>query len=328
MKQLKQKLPISIDPDTAARNLLRWWGRRNPYMRTLPIYIWRSIQNFLSDGMRGSAALAFYAILSIFPLTLLIAVGISRLLSPAVAQEQIANALALFAPAETVELLQANLADALEQGRQFGLVAVAGLVWAATGLFSNVTRSLDLIFQVPSSRSLWRQRAIAALIAVMLIVLVGASFLTAGILRLVQAALLNQTNIWVAISSYFLPIGLNMVIFAMLFRYVPARHVYWDAVWPAAIFGALGWELARWLFGLYLTNIANYQFVYGSIATVIVLQFWAYLISAVFLFSAELCARLNEWFQNNNEARRAERYAELFDEGQRRRASSRLPKAG
>jgi len=59
-----------------------------------------------------------------------------------------------------------------------------------------------------------------------------------------------------------------------------------------------------------------------------VLQFWAYLISAVFLFSAELCARLNEWFQNNNEARRAERYAELFDEGQRRRASSRLPKAG
>ena len=30
-------------------------------------------------------------------------------------------------------------------------------------------------------------------------------------------------------------------------------------------------------------------------ATVIVILFWANLIAAIFLFSAELCARLNEW---------------------------------
>ncbi len=305
------KLPITLDPERVGKSLLRWWGHRNPYMRTLPIYCWRAVRNFLHDGMRGSAALAFYFILSIFPLTLLLAVGIGQILGPAVAQEQIANGLSLFLPGETVNLLQANLSDALEQGRQFGLVAIAGLVWAATGLFTNVTWSLDVIFQVPSSRSLWRQRAIAAVIAIMLIFLVAASFLTAGILRLVHAAL---PNIWVTISSYFLPIGLNMVIFAMLFRYVPARHVYWDAVWPAAIFGALGWEVARWLFGLFLTNIANYQFVYGGIATVIVLQFWAYLIAAVFLFSAELCARLNEWFLSNTQVTRAQRMTDIYAE--------------
>jgi membrane protein len=274
--------------------------------------------------MRGAAALAFYTILSIFPLTLLVAVGVSRLLGPAVAQEQIANGLSLFLPGETVNLLQGNLIDALQQGRSFGLVAIGGLVWAATGLFSNITFSLDLIFQVPSNRSLWRQRVIAAFMAIMLIMLVAASFLTAGVLRLAQTVLLNQPNIWLTISTYFLPIGLNMVIFAMLFRYVPARHVFWDAVWPAAIFGALGWELARWGFGLYLTNIANYQFVYGGIATVIVLQLWAYLIAAVFLFSAELCARLNEWFQSNYEERRKERHQILFED---RRRSPKLPKA-
>lgn len=303
---------------------MRWWGRRNPYMRTLPLYLWRAIANFFRDGMRGSAALAFYAILSVFPLTLLLAVGISRIVGPAVAQEQIANGLALFFPTETVFLLQANLVDALQQGRSFGLVAVAGLLWAGTGLFTNVTFSLDLIFQVPSSRSLWRQRVIAAFMAVMLIVLVAASFLTAGILRLVQVAFLNQPNVWLTISSYFLPMGLNMVIFAMLFRYVPARHVFWDAVWPAAIFGALGWELARWGFGVYLANIANYQFVYGGIATVIVLQFWVYLASAVFLFSAELCARLNEWFLHTYERRYYEQQGFILDEAP---PIPKLPKA-
>jgi len=81
----------------------------------------------------------------------------------------------------------------------------------------------------------------------------------------------------------------------LLFRYVPARHVYWDAVWPAALIGAIGWEVAKTIFGWYLGNVANYQFVYGGIATGIVLLFWAYLIAWLFLFSAELCARLNEW---------------------------------
>lgn len=318
------KRSLSIKPEIIGRQMLRWWGKRNPHMRTLPIYLWRAVRNFFRDGMRGSAALAFYSILSIFPLTLLMAVGISRILGPAVAQEQIANGLALFLPAETVDLLQNNLADALAQGRSFGLVAIAGLLWAATGLFSNLTWSLDVIFQVPSNRSLWRQRVVAAFMAIMLIVLVVASFLTAGILRLVQAALLNQPNIWITISTYFLPIGLNMVIFAMLFRYVPARYVFWDAVWPAAIFGATGWELARWGFGLFLTNIANYQFVYGGIAAVIVLQFWVYLISAVFLFSAELCARLNEWFISHQAGRTQDQRRYLFEA----RRQPKLPKAG
>ncbi len=309
-----RKRLINLTPETIAAKLLRWWARRNPYMQTLPIHIWRAVQNFFGDGMRGAAALAFYAILSIFPLSLLLAVGISQLLGPAVAQEQIANGLALFLPAEAVEQLQTSLTEALQQGRQFGLVAIAGLLWAGTGFFNNVTWSLDLIFKVPSSRSLWRQRIIAAFIVVMLIFLVAASFLTAGVLQLVRAALLNQPPVWINISSTFLPIGLNMVIFALLFRYVPARYVYWDAVWPAAIFGAFGWEVARWLFGLYLRNIADYQLIYGGIATAIVLQFWAYLVSAVFLFSAELCARLNEWFEYNHARRRTSRRREVFGE--------------
>ncbi|MEO0563418.1 MAG: YihY/virulence factor BrkB family protein, partial [Chloroflexota bacterium] len=171
-------------------------------MRTLPIYLLRATTNFFRDGMRGAAALAFYSILSIFPLTLLLAVGISRILGPAVAQEQIANGLSLFVPLETVVLLQDNLTDALDQGRSFGLVAIGGLVWAATGLFTNVTFSLDVIFQVPSNRSLWRQRVIAAFMAIMLIMLVAASFLTAGILRFAQTVLLNQPNIWLTISTY------------------------------------------------------------------------------------------------------------------------------
>jgi membrane protein len=151
------------------------------------------------------------------------------------------------------------------------------------------------------SRGMVRQRLIAIIMGLTLVVLVVASFLTSGVLRLVSALTPGLPNLWVRIGIFFLPIGLDVVIFALLFHYVPNREVHWDAVWPAAIFGAIGWELAKQGFEWYLTNLANYAIIYGSIATVIVLLFWAWVIASVFLFSAEVCARLNEWLIEEEE---------------------------
>ncbi len=268
--------------------------------RALPAYVREAYTGFMRYGTRQSAALAYYAVFSIFPLSLLLAVGISRLVGPVFAQQQIQLGLNTFLPpaAESVVgVIEVNIAEALEQSRSFGLVAIVGLGWSALGLFANITTALDHIFHVPQSRSLWHQRLIAILMSVILLVLVAASFLTSGVLRLLTALLLERPAVWLTIGTIFLPFGLNMAIFALLFRYVPARTVCWDAVWPAAIVGAAGWELAKTGFSWYLRTVANFQFVYGGITTAIVLLFWAYIIAAIFLFSAELCARLNAWLE-------------------------------
>ena len=277
--------------------LRHWWLRRSPSTQSLPKFIWRAVTNYarLGSGPRQAAALSYYAIFSVFPLTLLLAVGIGKLVGPAVAQEQIAQGLELFLPEATVDDIQVVLADALQQSSSFGLVATAALVWAATGLFTNITLALDSIFDVPAARSIWRQRLLAIIMGLTLVVLVLASFLTSGVLRLFSALSPGNPNIWVSIGTFSLPLGLDMVIFALLFRYVPAREVHWDAVWPTAVFGAIGWEFAKRGFEWYLKNLVNYSIIYGSIATGIVLLFWAWVIASIFLFSAELCARLNEW---------------------------------
>jgi membrane protein len=288
----------------------QWWKTQDHATRVLPAYLREAFANFSRTGTRQAAALAYYAIFSLFPLTLLLAVAISKLLGPTTAQSQVANALAIFLPGNTSIDLQRDIALALEQSASFTLVAVAGLIWAALGLFSNITWSLDLIFAVPARRSLWRQRVTALLMALVLIILITASFVTSGAFRLVTAVFLERPNVWITIGSVFLPLGLNIVIFVMLFRYVPARHVHWDAVWPAAIFGGLGWEVAKAGFQWFLANVASFQFIYGSIAAAIVLLLWAYLIAAIFLLSAEVCAQLNAWFLMRQEKEIERLYAE------------------
>lgn len=299
------------------RRLDQWWATHPAMTRALPTYLARAISNFFNYGARQAAALAYYAIFSIFPLTLLLAILLSRVITPVfepvIAARQIEFGIEPFLPpaaTQTLQLFQDNLTQALEQGASFSLIAVLGLIWSGLGLFSNITSSLDFIFHVPSSRSIWHQRMIALMMAVALIVLLVTSFLASAALRLVAALFLERPSIWINIGAIFLPLGLNMVIFALLFRYVPARRVHWDAVWPAAIFGGIGWELAKWAFSWYLTNVANYQFIYGTLSTAIILLFWAYLIASIFLLSAEFCAQINEWLLDRHWQEEAEQFLE------------------
>lgn len=277
-----------------------WWVRQPEATRSLPSYASRALANYWRYGARQAAALSYYAIFSLFPLVLLFSILFSRLVGPVLAQQQVSYALASFLPSATTDafqFLETNITQAFEQSGSFTLIALAGLIWSGLGLFSNITSALDFIFQVPKGRSLWRQRLVASAMALAFLVLLIMSFLTSAVMGLVSAVLFNSPGLWVSIGTFFLPIGLDMVIFALLFRFVPARRVHWDAVWPAAIFGAVGWELAKSIFGWYLTNVAssNYQFVYGTLATGIILLFWAYLVASIFLLSAELCAALNDW---------------------------------
>lgn len=297
-------------------DLSDYWQRQEEATRELPVYLRNAVVNFYGTGTRQASTLAYYAIFSIFPLTLLLAVLIGRILGPVTAQTQIVSALGLFLPADTAQLLQQNISDAMRQSESFTLIAIGGLLWSALGLFSNITYSLDEVFAVSARRSMWRQRLVALIMALILVVLVTASFVTSAVLRLISASLLGQQSNWLTIGTIFLPLGLNMVIFALLFRFVPTREVHWDAVWPAAIFGAVGWELAKSGFVWYTATVANVQFIYGGIATAIVLLLWAYLIAAIFLFSAELCSQLNQWYIARHERELRQLFIEVDDEPQ------------
>ncbi len=279
------------------RTLLRWWSRQNYALRTLPGYLWAAIRQFSVSGSSQAAALSYYAIFSVFPATLMLAVGINALLGPSVDSDRlIGQGLALFLPEATVQILQDNIAQALAQGGGFTLFALVGLAWSALGFFSNLSSYIDMVFGASQHRSMWRHRLVAALMAVILLLLIALSFVTSGLLRLFSSFILGSGQTWLSLAALLLPFSVNLLIFVLLFRFVPQVSVRWEAVWAAGILGAAGWELSKGLFIWYLDHFGNFAVVYGSIATVIVLLLSAYLTSSVVIFSAGLCAQLDRWY--------------------------------
>ena len=117
------------------------------------------------------------------------------------------------------------LGESLEQSSSFGIAALLLILWSSLSLFSNLTASLDEIFQVPERRGIWKLRIQALGMSLALVILMVASFLTSGVLRLLSVLLFDQPSFWLTIGIRFLPFGLDVVIFCLLFRFVPARFV-------------------------------------------------------------------------------------------------------
>ena len=282
--------------------LTRWYAGLEQASHGLPRYLIRAWTDFNQRDTRYAASLAYYAIFSIFPLILLTVTLLSGLMGPAAARDQILRLVSSFFPGDTLKLIEDNVALALQQRESFGLIAVVGLAWSALSLFSNLTVALDNIFHPSSWRPMWHKRLLALLMTLSLGLLLLVSLLTSIILRMIGILLLDRPSTALAITTLFLPLGLNVAMFALLYRFIPRVHVRWDAIWPAAVFGGIGWDLAQRLFGWYLNNFSTFSLIYGSLGTVIVLLIWVYLSSAILLLGAEFCAALNEWMTDREAA--------------------------
>jgi membrane protein len=278
----------------------RWWILANTLTDGLAHHLWRAIYRFSKHGLREAAALSYYAVFSLFPLMLLLIVIIGTVLGPAAAHNQIDVVLRLFLPVSTASYLQDNIAEALKQRSSFGLVAAITLLWSSLGLFSNLSSALSRTFRDTNPRNTWHQRLIGLMIMLALGILLTASVLTTVVFNLIDLLVFYQSTSWVTMGALIVPLSLSVAIFAFLYRFIPRRQVRWDAIWVAAFLGGGAWEIAKRLFAWYLDNLASYNLVYGSVATMIVLMLWVYLTGIIILLGAEVCVSLDDWMNRKS----------------------------
>lgn len=282
----------------------RWWILANAMTDGLLQHIWWAIDRFSKHGTRESAALSYYAIFSLFPLALLLIVGVGTVLGPAAAKNQIDGVLRIFLPASTANFLQDSLAQTLEQRGSYGLVAGISLAWSSLGFFSNLSSALSRTFRDHQGRQEGYNTIISRIYGIGMMTALGvllvASLATTVVFNLIDLLVFYQTTSWVSTGALIVPLSLSVAIFAFLYRFVPRRRVRWDAIWVAAFLGGGAWETAKRVFTWYLDNMASYSLVYGSVATMIVLMLWVYLTGIIILLGAEVCVSLDDWMSKRS----------------------------
>ena len=76
------------------------------------------------------------------------------------------------------------------------------------------------------------------------------------------------------------------------YRYLPQRPPPWRHAFIGGLILAILWEMAKHLFSNYVTTLAVYSRLYGSLLFVVLFLLWTYYSALLFLFGAEIVRRL------------------------------------
>ena len=246
-----------------------------------------------------SAALAYYALFSLFPLLLLAISTIGFMLEAGVPLAVDAQSLVLQASEQALpqatELVEQIIVTTRQTRGGTGIIGLIVLIWSASHFYTHLRLSLNVIWDTGLPHGIigavrLRATALAMVLSTsfLLVLLVVSDALLAIIARYVTLLPWSDT-VWL-LGRPLLITGLTATLFALLYRILPSASVRLVDVWPGAIVAAVGWELLKWGFVWYATSFADWTRLYGPIAGVIGLLLWLYLSAQLVLFGAEFSA--------------------------------------
>lgn len=249
----------------------------------------REFQN--DNGFTMAAAIAYYALFSFFPVVLLMITVSSFFFSSATAQKEVIAWVEKYMPASG-NLVRANIGYVLRVRGTVSLLAILGLLWSSSGVFSALDRAVNRAWDVTELRPFWQQKLLAfgmILGAGGLLVLSISSTTLFSVVRRLGLSLTGW-QLFGNLFSTLLSVTPTILIFLLLYKILPNTTVRWSDVWLGAILTGLGWELAKYLFTWYLTDFASYNLVYGSVALIIAFLAWSYYTGVIFVWGAEFTA--------------------------------------
>ena len=245
-----------------------------------------------------AAGVAYYALLSLFPLLLgLLALG-GILLSSEGTYQGLLSFVTENLPGSKA-FVEQNVGEVVEFRGVVGVGAILGFLWTASIGFGAVARSVNRAWGIRVNRPFYVAKPLHILMALA----VGALFLiSTSATSVIEVITDPERDFGIPAQEFFLqlglghlalrmvPWGINIFIFLMIYRFAPNCKTYWRYIWPGAVVAAVLLEVSKGLFLWYLDNLAIYNQVYGSVTSVIVLLFWIYVSALILILGAEIGA--------------------------------------
>jgi membrane protein len=254
---------------------------------------------------RLAAALAFYTVLSLAPI-LVIVIAIAGIAFGEVAvRGAIIDTIQGLVGTEGAQAIRLVMENAARPGHSTAAATagLATLLFGACGVFIELKDSLNTIWDV-------RQRPGRGIFGTIkdyffsLSMVVGIGFLLMA--SLVVSAALSAFGIFIGgimQAGYILPRALNFIIsfivitflFALIYKVIPDAEIGWSDVWIGAAATSLLFSVGKFLIGLYLGH-STVGSAYGAAGSLVIFMIWVYYSAQVFLLGAEFTQVYSERF--------------------------------
>ncbi len=242
-----------------------------------------------------AAAISFYAVLSIIPL-LLVFISVSGyvLESSEQAFQQVSDFLIAVIPSSATSIIE-FLHNFVQKKNVFGAIGLVGLIWAGSRIFAVVEDSVNVVWKVEEGRAFWKSKILslglvpASVLTLIMSILLTAIFTiaTKRTVPIIGLSISELTFFW-RLLQLIIPILASIILFTLIYKFLPNRHIPLLSALVGAIVAAVFWEAAKILFDIYVQKYASYTKVYGSFGTLVIFVFWIYYSAFILLVGAEV----------------------------------------
>lgn len=262
--------------------------------------LYRALSDFGEQhGSVYAAAISYYAMFSIVPMLVFIATIFGFVSRGTELQTRVVGAILNQVPpsAGYRDDIQNVVSISAAQGGLLTLLGFIGTIWTASNLFTILRRALNLAFDIPNARPFITGRLVDMLsilgVGILVLLSLGATA-ALGIIRAVSSDIFHGwlVNLGWGVVFFLLPFVLSFGVFMMIYRVVPNRLIDRRDRMIGALLAALGFELVKIGFTIYVANFSSYQQVYGAIGGIVAFLVFVHLESTIIIVSAEIAGEL------------------------------------
>jgi len=237
--------------------------------------------------------LAFFLVLSMIPLVALIATIASNFF---ISMDSLVDLINTTFPKDAAELIYQAIGGK-DLNLNIVIFYISAFILASNGPHSMIIGS-NLLYRV-EDKSLISRRMKALLMTVVLVLLfvflllvpVFGDKIVSIIIEVVDKESISHI-IRITYSFLKYPISLFFIFFCVQLLYImaPDQHISLKSTTYGALFTTITWILSTEVYSFYVEVFAKYNLLYGSIANLIILLLWMYLLSYIFVFGMALNA--------------------------------------
>jgi membrane protein len=259
---------------------------------------WHAVMEMAdSDDLTFAASIGYYALLSLFPILLIIISILGSVTASDANRLAVLSFVFRYFPRQ-FDFISAQL-DAFRQTPiRLGIGGALALLWASLGVFNAINAAVNHAWGVEKKRNFWTHRMFSFLMLVAAGLLLLAALLLATAVQVVEARwfanfqwsnpeLTVLRGLTVRYAAFLLP----SVVFGLIYYFVPnVSDILVKDVWLGALVTGVLWDIGLKGFSWFVRDTSRWTHIHGNIATVVVFLIWIYVSAAILLFGVEFTA--------------------------------------
>ena len=257
---------------------------------------WRALVRLVnSNDITHAAAIAYYALLSLFPFLLLVISMLGSITADDADRLAVLGFVFRYFPTQ-FDFVNTQL-DAFRQTRvQVGVAGGLALIWASLGVFGAVTSAVNDARDVEKQRSFLSHRMVSFLMLVAGDGVMILALLLVGAVQVAQASwfgvMLTRFRWLEALQTLTVTYSATILLIlavGLVYYFIPNAKTRFRDVWVGAVLTGILWRIAFDGFSWYIGR-SGLTLIHGSIAAVVVFLLWIYVSSVILMYGVEFTA--------------------------------------